>query len=124
MQKFLSQVLNRDAWQQVPGKGGIFSSVGVAAGALVATVNAAFAQAVDTSLPKLADLTAVLHHGLRGATNLVRNIERSFDVGLSSLTLWILHLEKIIDGLPLAPLVFHSLLQENSAQCLARTTAT
>ena len=55
---------------------------------------------------------------------LVRNIERSFDVGLSSLTVRILHFEKIIDGLPLAPLVFHSLLQKNSAQCLARTTAT
>ena len=66
MQKFLSQVLDRDAWQQVPGKGGIFSSVGVAAGALVAAANAAFAQAADTSLPKMADLTAVLHHELRG----------------------------------------------------------
>ena len=49
----------------MPGKGGIFSSVGVAAGALVAAANAAFAQAADTSLPKLAGLTAVLHHGLR-----------------------------------------------------------
>ena len=45
-------------------------------------------------------------------------------VGLRSLTVWILHFEKIIDDLPLAPLVFHSLLQENSAQSLARTTAT
>ena len=66
MQKFLSQVLNRDAWQQVPGKGGIFSSVGVAAGALVAAANAAFAKAADTSPPKLVGLTAVLHHGLQG----------------------------------------------------------
>ena len=67
MQKFLSQVLNRDARQQVPCKGGIFSSVGVAAGALVAAAaNAAFAKAADTSLPKLAGLTAVLHHGLQG----------------------------------------------------------
>ena len=66
MQKILSQVLDRDAWQQVPGKGGIFSSVGVAAGAFVAAANAAFAQAADTSLPKLASLIAVLHHGLRG----------------------------------------------------------
>ena len=66
MQKILSQVLDRDDWQQVPGKGGIFSSVGVAAGAFVAAANAAFAQAADTSLPKLASLIAVLHHGLRG----------------------------------------------------------
>ena len=66
MQKFLLQVLDRDAWQQVPGKGGIFSSVGVAAGTLVAAANAAFAQAADTSLPKMAGLTAVLHHGLQG----------------------------------------------------------
>ena len=50
----------------MPGKGGIFSSVGVAAGAFVAAANAAFAQAADTSLPKLASLIAVLHHGLRG----------------------------------------------------------
>jgi len=60
MKPFLSQVLNRDAWQQVPGNGGIFSSVGVAAGAHVAAANAAFAQAADTSLPKLASLIAVL----------------------------------------------------------------
>lgn len=66
MQKFLLQVLDRDAWQQVPGKGGIFSSVGVAACALVAAANAAFAQAADTSLTKLAGFAAVLHHGLRG----------------------------------------------------------
>lgn len=65
MQKFLLQVLDRDAWQ-VPGKGGIFSSVGVAACALVAAANAAFAQAADTSLTKLAGFAAVLHHGLRG----------------------------------------------------------
>ena len=66
MQKILSQVLDRDDQQQVPGKGGIFSSVGVAACALVAAANAAFAQAADTSLPKLAGLTAFLHHGLQG----------------------------------------------------------
>ena len=47
-------------------QGGIFSSVGVSAGALVAAANAAFAKAADTSLPKLAGLTAVLHHGLQG----------------------------------------------------------
>ena len=35
-------------------------------GALVAAVNAAFAQAADTSLTKLAGFAAVLHHGLRG----------------------------------------------------------
>ena len=42
------------------------SPVGVAACALIAAVSAAFAQPADTSLPKLADNTAVLHHGLRG----------------------------------------------------------
>ena len=44
----------------------VHCSVGVAAGALVAAANAAFAKAADTSLPKLAGLTAVLHHGLQG----------------------------------------------------------
>ena len=47
-------------------QGGIFSSVGVAAGALVAAANAAIAKAADASLPKLVGLTAMLHHGLQG----------------------------------------------------------
>ena len=63
IQKYLSQVLDRDDWQQVAGKGGIFSSVGIAAGEFVAAANA---QPADTSLSKLASLTAVLHHGLQG----------------------------------------------------------
>ena len=50
----------------MPGKGGICSSVGVAAHTLVAAIQATLAQAADTSLLKVAGLTAAVHHGLSG----------------------------------------------------------
>ena len=62
----LLQVVGRDAWQEVPGKGGICSGVGVAACTLVAVIQATLAQAADTSLLEVAGLTAAVHHGLRG----------------------------------------------------------
>ena len=62
----LLQVVGRDAWQEVPGKGGICSGVGVAARTLVAAIQATLAQAADTSLLEVAGLTAAVHHGLRG----------------------------------------------------------
>ena len=50
----------------MPGKGGICSSVGKAAHTLVAAIQATLAQAADTSLLKVAGLTAAVHHGLSG----------------------------------------------------------
>ena len=66
MQKILSQVLGRDAWQQVPCKRGFFSSVGVAAGALVAASQTTLAQAAGTCLVQLTGYTTALGHWLRG----------------------------------------------------------
>ena len=53
--------LRRDPWQEMPGQGFVSTSVGKLAAALVAAVEAAFAQGADTLLAKMAGLTACPH---------------------------------------------------------------
>ena len=50
----------------MPGQGFVSTSVGKLAAALVAAVEAAFAQGADTLLAKMAGLTACLHDRING----------------------------------------------------------
>ena len=61
-------VLRRDPWQEMPGQGFVSTSVCKVAAALVAAVEAAFAQGADTLLAKMAGLMSSLHASATGTT--------------------------------------------------------
>ena len=59
-------VLRPDPGQEMPGQGFVSTSVCKLAAALVAAVEAAFAQGADTLLAKMAGLTACPHNRNNG----------------------------------------------------------